>query len=152
MDSWSSTLPRFSTLHDHGVACTSASLRALHSLCTCPMGDCRDPSHISLSPTYPPLSPIFDQCQIHRSMSCSFLIRDELVTSNNIPPHHLRNLSVARCIRSESVAGYRDVPVACPPNPDPPTMRVSTGRGTTQETLEDEADKAFGGADREQAA
>ncbi len=44
------------------------------------------------------------------------------------------------------------VQVTCPPNPDPVPMRVPTGRGAAQETLEDEADKAFGGTDRDQAA
>ena len=44
------------------------------------------------------------------------------------------------------------VPVTCPPNPDPAPMRVPTDPGGVQETLEDEADEAFGGADRDQAA
>lgn len=39
-----------------------------------------------------------------------------------------------------------------PPNPDSATMRVPSAAGCVQETLEDEADKTFGGADREQAA
>ena len=38
----------------------------------------------------------------------------------------------------------RQIRVTCPPKPDPATMRVPAGRGSVQETLEDEADKAFG--------
>ena len=45
-----------------------------------------------------------------------------------------------------------DFQVTCPPKPDPPTMRVPTDPGRVPETLEDEADKAFGGIDRDQAA
>ena len=44
------------------------------------------------------------------------------------------------------------VVVTCPPKSDPATMRVPTGRGSAQETLDDEADKAFGGTDCVQVA
>ena len=42
--------------------------------------------------------------------------------------------------------------LTCPPNPDPPTMRVPTAAGSGLETLDHEADKAFGGTDRDEAA
>jgi hypothetical protein len=40
----------------------------------------------------------------------------------------------------------------CPPYSDPPTMRVPLAAGRGWETLDHEANQAFGGTDREQAA
>ena len=57
-----------------------------------------------------------------------------------------------RLVKVESVNTATQVVMTCPPNPDPATMRVPTAAGSGQETLDHEADKAFGGADREQAA
>lgn len=41
--------------------------------------------------------------------------------------------------------------LTCPPNPDPGAMRVPMDPGWVMETL-DEANEAFGGTDRDQAA
>lgn len=46
----------------------------------------------------------------------------------------------------------RAVSVTCPPNPDPGAMRVPMDPGEVQEALEDEADEAHTGTDRDQAA
>jgi hypothetical protein len=42
--------------------------------------------------------------------------------------------------------------MACPPNPDPVAMRAPMDPGRVQEALEDEADEAHTGTDRDQAA
>ena len=50
----------------------------------------------------------------------------------------------------EAVGFY--VSVTCSPKPDPCAMRVARDPGGVQEALEDEADEAHTGTDREQAA
>ncbi len=50
------------------------------------------------------------------------------------------------------LANTGELPVACPPIPDPVPMRVPTGRGTALETPENEANKTFGRIDHQQVA
>lgn len=75
-------------------------------------------------------------------------LREHLLDDPTLQPPPDRRVAVLLVARHLQ----RPAGLTCPPNPDPAPMRVPTDPGRVQETLEDEADEAFGGADRDQAA
>jgi len=67
-----------------------------------------------------------------------------------------RQSALGGCVNAtHSALHFEDAPhraVTCPTNPDSVPMRVPMGHGLALETLDDEADEAYTGTDREQAA